>query len=623
MDSWTGRKRPWEQDSPIDFQSKRRESTATTDERTGPPLPRPAGQSAQDSHSALDQRRLPPPYIPSCSAPEENPPPSSLRATSPAAELGRSRPRSQSIYNVCQQPLQPQHESETGEELHLFKHKPLGCSPASLLISSSSYQRLNQIAETRIALPGALDLERSLPPIGRDTRRPSFGTHPVPYVTGVCCASDCRGKGCSSTRSLIHKLASELIVLDHKVKSMLQKEHNLTRDLPAIDNISTRESLEWALDLLQWNNLRLQTLIDSSNSHSPARSPSQSPIMRRGQYHLDREEPQSPPSQQPSGSHPGYSGFAHPGNIHEDRRGPYGSDRTSMTNSPHHTASPSGSMFMPPQSPMHAPQLSRSGMLPSPSSMGFPGVPNLPPISPPASTIQSSAQAAHLQDLQHQVSIKTLAFQTLQHEYDNLLQKLERQRTKCATLEKKFEVSDVEINSLTDEKEKLQSQVTTLEIQVEELQQGRDEARRQLVANGAQYMRIMEMANRLQTQSAEDKKRWAAERMDLEQRIRILEEAMVTGTDRPATQREQSSASDYMGSITMEHATGPSSTAIPSSAETVNVLRGEIGRLRSRTQTLERALQTMREESISIQAAARQLVLASGNIEKAAQDATG
>jgi chromosome segregation ATPase len=240
--------------------------------------------------------------------------------------------------------------------------------------------------------------------------------------------------------------------------------------------------------------------------------------------------------------------------------------------------------------------------------MSFQNVPNLPPISSPASSFQTSAQSVHLQDLQHQISVKTLAFQTLQREYDSLLQKLERQRTKCAALEKKFEVSDREINDLTDEKEKLQAQIGAMENQVEELQQSRDEARNQLVANGAQYMRIMEMANRLQAQGSEDKKRWATEKAELEQRIRVLEEAMVTGLERPPSQ-----TSDLAAQTT----TSPYATTTSTSAETINVLRAEIARLRSRTQALESALRTMREESISIQAAARQLVDSGSRIERA------
>lgn len=273
---------------------------------------------------------------------------------------------------------------------------------------------------------------------------------------------------------------------------------------------------------------------------------------------------------------------------------------------------------------MQAPQPMRSAILPSPSSLNFPNVnvPNLPSISPPAIIAQTSAQSAHLQDLQHQISVKTLAFQTLQREYDSLLQKLERQRTKCATLERKFEVSDVEINSLTDEKEKLQGQVAMMESQVEDLQQSRDEARRQLVANGAQYMRIMEMANRLQAQGAEDKKKWEAERTELEQRIRILEEAMVTGTEQPTPDAEpHATASPGTPSIVLVH--NPATASSSSQAETINVLRAEVSRLRSRTQTLETALQSMRQESISIQLAARQLVESGSKLEDVAQKTVG
>jgi DNA repair exonuclease SbcCD ATPase subunit len=237
-------------------------------------------------------------------------------------------------------------------------------------------------------------------------------------------------------------------------------------------------------------------------------------------------------------------------------------------------------------------------------------------MSPPSAAGQTSAQSAHLQDLQHQISVKTLAFQTLQREYDSLLQKLERQRTKCATLEKKFEVSDVEINSLTDEKEKLYATIATLETQVEEVQQSRDEARQQLVSQGAQYSQIMDMASRIQGQGAEDKKKWEIEKSDLEQRIRLLEEAMVTGgaEQTPSDAENASSASPGVPSRT-------SVTPSASQSETINVLRTEVGRLRSRTRILETALQSIRQESVSIQAAARQLMQSGGKIEEAVQSA--
>ncbi|KAF2709499.1 hypothetical protein K504DRAFT_275981 [Pleomassaria siparia CBS 279.74] len=589
MDSWTARKRPREDDSPIDVRLRHRDSPS---EHSAPPLPQAADYHRRDSQ-ALSPRRLPPLYTSTCMAPAA-PHTSVSSQRSPlayeAGEEGSARPRSQSLFDVSQPPKRLRRDSTS---------------------------------ESSTTFPGALDLDRPLPSIDASVSHPHFGTDP----THSCCPSDCEGQTCSTARTLMRRLASELILLEIKP--------------PEIEHVGTRESLQWALDFVQWTNMKFRNHVEIKIPRSPEQSSVQLEAlsnMRRGQHHLEKSEEQSPPARhfpdpqhlqypqhpQHAQSHPrGYSGFTHPSAMNEDnRRIPYANDVMPMANSPHHTASSPGSIFMPPQSPIHALQPSRQGMLPSPSSMNFPNAPNLPPMSPPSTSLHASPQAAHLQDLQHQVSIKTLAFQTLQREYDSLLHKLERQRTKCATLEKKFEVSDVEINSLMDDKEKLQAQVAVLENQAEDLQQSRDEARRQLIANGTQYMRIMDMANRLQAQGADDKKQWETERSELEQRIKILEEAMVTGTERPAGEAGHDSSASPP-SIILSHNPHLVSATPTSSAETINVLRVEIGRLRTRTQILEAALQTTREESISIQAAARQLVEFGGKIETAAHGAMG
>lgn len=164
---------------------------------------------------------------------------------------------------------------------------------------------------------------------------------------------------------------------------------------------------------------------------------------------------------------------------------------------------------MSPPSSMYSSSSARA--LPTPSSLSFSCFDVLPTLSPSADP-SHSAQATHLQDLQHQISTKTLALQTLQREHDNLLSAFSRSQIRCATLEKKFQVSDTEINTLTDDRIKLMSQVEVFEAQVEELTSSREEARRQSVANGGQYMKIMAMASRLEAQGAADKKRWMSER---------------------------------------------------------------------------------------------------------------
>ncbi|KAF1842328.1 uncharacterized protein K460DRAFT_398340 [Cucurbitaria berberidis CBS 394.84] len=596
MESWTVRKRPWAEDYSNDQQLKRRGMATTPSgaQQTSPLPPRIAYYSRDDG--ILSHRRLPPLYTLPCKTSAECITSRSSQ-NSPGAQdvapLNISRPRSQSLFNILQ------HPHSQGQQQGYTEHP--------------------------IYYPRTLELDDSSPSV-TEVHWPCFGTGPTPHAAGavICCPSNYPGQECLSTRNLVRTLTTDLALLGARVRTITHTEIHLSDSVPRSSHLSTKEALQWALDLVQWTNDKLQEQLEQRPSPSleSEYQPDASPSMRRGQHHLEEPEEQSPPNRKyPIVPH-GFSGFTHPRLMPEDsRRNPYGSETTPTGNSPYHTPSSSGSVIMPPQSPMQALQPLHSTILPSPSSLSFPNVPHLPTISPAVTSVQQSAQSIHLQDLQHQISVKTLAFQTLQREYDDLLQNLERQRSKSITLEKKFEINDIEINNLTEAKGKLQGQVVMMESQVEELQQSRDEARSQLVANGAQYRQIMEMANRLQAQGAEDKKKWQTERTELGQRIQLLEEAMVTGNEQATPTAELSmTASPALQSVTLPHNAVSSSS---SQAETVNVLRAEVGRLRSRTHTLETALQTMRRESISIQAAARQLVESGGKLENVAQSAVG
>ena len=152
--------------------------------------------------------------------------------------------------------------------------------------------------------------------------------------------------------------------------------------------------------------------------------------------------------------------------------------------------------------------------LPSPSSLNFSTASNvLPPISPSVvGTGSRSPHTAHLQDLQHQLSTKSLAYQILQGEHEKLMAALTRSQTRCGALDKKSQVSDTEINNLSEDKIRLQSDMEVLEQQVEDLQQSRDDAFKQSVSSGSQYMQIMAMSSKLQAQSAADLKKWKADR---------------------------------------------------------------------------------------------------------------
>ena len=164
-----------------------------------------------------------------------------------------------------------------------------------------------------------------------------------------------------------------------------------------------------------------------------------------------------------------------------------------------------------------------------------------------SSSASQAAQASHLQDLQHQISTKTLALQTLQREHDQLLAAFSRSQIRCNTLDKKSQVSDHEINTLTEEKIRLQQQLESLEAHVDELVKSRDEVNKQSSADGAQWRQIMAMSSQLQVKSAEDAKRfkaerdsWEQERSSMERRIREMGEGRTSSSMMPY----QSAASD-------------------------------------------------------------------------------
>ncbi|KAK5268477.1 hypothetical protein LTR96_006184 [Exophiala xenobiotica] len=232
-----------------------------------------------------------------------------------------------------------------------------------------------------------------------------------------------------------------------------------------------------------------------------------------------------------------------------------------------------------------------SKTLPSPPGGHYPRTASLGSVqySP---TMSQSAHNSHLQDLQHQISTKTLALQTLQREHDQLLAAFSRSQIRCAALDKKSQVSDHEINSLSEDKIRLQQQVESLEAQVQELIKARDEIVQQSTADGTQWRQIMAMSSQLQIKGAEDAKRfkaerdaWDDERAALQKRIEDLESSK---TILPRAHR----VSDP-----------PTPVAHDSilSSESVEVLRQEVVRLRQRCSDLELKLQNLAGEAEQIE----------------------
>ena len=278
----------------------------------------------------------------------------------------------------------------------------------------------------------------------------------------------------------------------------------------------------------------------------------------------------------------GHRRYGHPYSADYQLRPP---DSAQPPPSPHPTVS-SGSVYGSNQSPMGM----GSRTLPSPSSLhNAPSVPSVPGSYSPSN---QSAHNTHLQDLQHQISTKSLALTTLQREHDQLLAAYSRMQIRCQTLDKKSQVSDHEINTLTEEKIRLQSQVETFEAQVEELMKARDEAQKQTTANGAQYMRIMAMSSKLQAKGSEeakqhkmDREAWERDREGLQKRIEALE----AGQLNPPAPGEDKTETNPPGE--------PDDVL---SSASLDVLRNEVVRLRQSLLNMERTFQDLRQETQKI-----------------------
>lgn len=357
--------------------------------------------------------------------------------------------------------------------------------------------------------------------------------------------------------------------------------------------IGSPEALEWAIQRLRWNNASLRTLVSIQVSGLPEppplfrRTPTpplESPSSGMKRQHDGSEKPIESLSHQSIQRSGGSSSLAS-SQPDDNWRALEAMDPPNHPFHQHRRLS-SLSYGPPAGSPSQASNAART--LPSPSSLNLHIPSNLGSTTTSA---PSSAQAAHLQDLQHQVSVKALALQTLQKEYDSLLQKLERQRVRSGALEKKFEVSDAEINSLTDEREKLMDQVQFLEKHVEELQKARDETRRMGTESASQYMKIVEMADQLQSRSVEDKKAWDKERQRLLSRIQAFETGRVQLGE---------------GSVGFTSKTGFLEDGKPAASpgDDLSKLRWEVHRLKERIAALESSLQQAKNESHTIREAA-------------------
>lgn len=73
-----------------------------------------------------------------------------------------------------------------------------------------------------------LERDRTSLAIGSDAHWPRIGTDPQPRAAGgpICCLSGCQGQACLNARALIRNLATELVLLDSRVRSLSQSDYS-------------------------------------------------------------------------------------------------------------------------------------------------------------------------------------------------------------------------------------------------------------------------------------------------------------------------------------------------------------------------------------------------------------
>jgi hypothetical protein len=333
----------------------------------------------------------------------------------------------------------------------------------------------------------------------------SARVEPSPAVHDICCGPGCPGPQCSSIRKTAVGINEDLAVHELLVHgSRSEEKHDV-----AIDAIETPLNLVLLAirGRLRESNASLQSLLDTRLAKKTGVvSSSSQPQQNSSPSNADLLVTKQSPSILPSA-------------------------RSRLQLSEPRPGSPESAYLVPNTRPAGLPSAMSSSASTCTSNASVIAATSTPVPS------TSFAQNEVLNDLSHQLSVKTLSHTALSREYDMLLQKLSRQRVKCAALERKFEVSDAEIVSLSTDKERLEDRVESLEQQAKELQKQRDEARRASEDSKGQWMRIVEMAGKLHggkeatnpNGGSSAEKNWADERASLLKRIEQMETDL--GTD--------------------------------------------------------------------------------------------
>ncbi|KAF3941662.1 hypothetical protein ABW19_dt0204840 [Dactylella cylindrospora] len=198
-------------------------------------------------------------------------------------------------------------------------------------------------------------------------------------------------------------------------------------------------------------------------------------------------------------------------------------------------------------------------------------------------------------ELQHKLSTKTLALETLQKEHERLLGAFQRQQTRSAAIQKKCTVADAEIVTLSAERDRLQEALDSSEAQVQDLIDQRDAVNKKLVSRVKEYSNIVQLAGQMENLSTLELKRWrerdASLRAKIVERDKAIEDMQQRLTVVESTEDTRTQGSGAEGDT-----------------DDFNILRRENDTLRQKIRDLEDALEENRQEVSRMEEIGRMLL---------------
>ncbi|KAM3415582.1 hypothetical protein BST61_g9103 [Cercospora zeina] len=422
---------------------------------------------------------------------------------------------------------------------------------------------------------------------------------------------------CGTLRPLLREFVDALLDLDDSVHS-LSKSPPRTR--PSNIDAHPVQSVHWMLEQLRQTKHHIDTVARDINASTIARTPraaqhDSTPTGSKrsiGTWEWDENPQKRPRSGASESVHYSYraSAWDRPRSMDDARR------EAPSGYSPARADSVPGSAHPGNASPNFAQRAARA--LPSPSSLTYSTsiVSSLPTLaaqsiaSPatsylPASSLHTApahpATSAHIAELQHQVTLKSLALQTLQSEYASLLQKLQREKVRSQAIEKKTNVADQEVNELTGKNEDLAEQVKLLTSQLEHSERKREAERSEAEREKNQWGRMLEMSGRLQAKADADKQRLLAEKETLMQHVsRLRQPPGQEEQDERSSTSEKSQSHRTASDQSRAFVTARAPSQMQHNSDDLNELQRTAAAQARRIELLKTALAQIKTQSVEL-----------------------